>query len=109
MADIKAGDFVPVGHDNYSDFDGSMADRMDRELDRLMRLDDPLGHEIGLSLENDDKDVRARRRLFVAIARGIVLHLKDHQDGLPVTVSAFGTTVNPDIQIAATAQSPLKP
>ena len=105
---IKAGDFVPVTHDNYSDFAGSMADRMDRELDRLMKVDDPIGQEQGLSFDDSDKGVRARRRLFVAIARGIVLHLQDH-GGLPVTVHAFDSTVDPDIQIAATVQPGFKP
>jgi hypothetical protein len=105
---IKAGDFVPVTHDNYSDFAGSMADRMDRELDRLMRVDDPAGKEVGLSFDDTDKDVRARRRLFVAIARGIVLHLQDN-GGLPVTVHAFDTTVNPDIEVTPTVQPGSKP
>jgi hypothetical protein len=108
MAAIKPGDFVPVTHDNYSDFANSMADRIDRELDRLMRADDPLGQEIGLSFDNDDKDVRARRRLFVAIARGMMLYLRDHNDGITVNVAAFGN-VNPTIDVAATVQPTTKP
>jgi hypothetical protein len=108
MAAIKAGDFVPVTHDDYSDFANSMADFMDRELHRLLQLDDPAGEEIGLSFDNDDRDVRARRRLFVAIARGVLLYLRDHNDSISVNVVAFGT-VNPTIDVAATVQSGTKP
>ncbi|HEX8168744.1 MAG TPA: hypothetical protein VF601_23530 [Beijerinckiaceae bacterium] len=109
MTAIKPGDFVPATHDDYSDFIDSMADRMDHELDRLMRLDDPIGGEIGLSFDNTDKDVRARRRLFVAIARGVVLHLRDRHDAIAVNVPDAGGIVHPTFDVAATSQSQSKP
>ena len=86
---------------NYADFDGSMADLIDRELDRLMRLDaaDPTAAASGLSFDNTDRDVRARRRLFVAIARGVLLHLARNPEAIDVIVPKLGDTVHPKIHV----------
>ncbi len=74
---IKPGSFVarPEGETHY-DYDGfvdSMAARMEEELDALLEVDDLPGLPTG----TDDGEVRDRRRLFVAIARGVALHLRD--------------------------------
>jgi hypothetical protein len=86
---------------NYSAFDSSMADLIDHELDRLMRLDaaDPTAPSAGLSFDNSDRDVRARRRLFVAIARGVLLYLARSPDAIDVTVAALDHTVHPVIHV----------
>jgi hypothetical protein len=92
---LNPGDFTTDPLDNTK-FDGSLADLMDRELDRLLRLDTP---NIGLSFKNGDLDVRARRRLFVAIARGVLLYLASNNDAIDITVHALDEAVNPVIQV----------
>ncbi len=62
--------------DGFDDTDNSIAETMDLELDRMLREE---GH-VGLSFDMNDHDVRSRRRLVVAIARGMVKHLKDNPD-----------------------------
>jgi hypothetical protein len=55
-------------------FANSMAEKIEQQLDTLMAADG-LPH---LSTDVSDPTVRDRRRLFVAIARGVVLHLAQH-------------------------------
>jgi hypothetical protein len=57
--------------------------------------------EEGLPRMPDDnsKDSRDRRRLFVAIARGIVRHLDEHRDAITVTVPPDGGTVSAELDI----------
>lgn len=92
---LNPGDFTTDPLD-YTSFDGSLADLMDRELDRLLRLDPP---GTGLSFTASDHDVRARRRLFVAIARGVLLYLAHNSDAIDITVPAVNDTVNPVINV----------
>jgi hypothetical protein len=92
---LNPGDFTTDALDNTK-FDDSLADLMDRELDRLLKLDTP---DTGLSFENGDLDVRARRRLFVAIARGVLLYLARNNDAIDITVHALDDSVNPVIQV----------
>jgi hypothetical protein len=82
---------------DYTRFDGSLADLIDHELDRLLRLDTPGS---GLSFDDADRDVRARRRLFVAIARGVLLYLARNPDAIDIAVPAVPATVNPVIDVA---------
>lgn len=93
---LNPGDFTADPLD-YTNFDGSLADLIDRELDRLLRLDSP---GAGLSFTPSDRDVRARRRLFVAIARGVLLYLAHNPDAIDITVPALNDTVNPVIHVA---------
>jgi hypothetical protein len=63
-----------------SSFANSMAERIERELDDMMFAD-------GIPRMNtdaSDQSVRDRRRLFVAIARGVVLHLSDNKAAIKV-------------------------
>ena len=79
----------------FNDLDGSLADLIDHELDRLLQLDS----QPGLSFDTSDQEVRARRRLFVAIARGVLLYLARNNDAIDITVPALNDTVNPVIQV----------
>jgi hypothetical protein len=94
---IRPGNFSVVQTD-YSAFTNSMADEMEKQLNALLALD-------GLpTLPSDagDREVRDRRRLFVAIARAVVKHLNDNRDAIDIVVpdGLGGTvTVNPDFQI----------
>ncbi len=79
-------------HLNDTGLIGSMALTMEQELDILMQLDDlpPLSTDLS------DQSVRDRRRLFVAIARGVVRHLRDNKDSIDILL-ADGTTVQPTV------------
>ncbi len=68
----------------------SMALTIEDELNALMVLD-------GLPplvTDTEDPSVRDRRRLFVAIARGVVRHLRDNKDSIDI-LRSDGTTVQP--------------
>lgn len=56
-------------------FVGSMAEAIEDALDALMQADDLPA----LDKNASDQTVRDRRRLFVAIARGVVQHLQQHK------------------------------
>lgn len=73
MADVllKPGSLLPPLEETWHGWDGSMAAMMEEELNALLALDtQPL-----LSDDVTDRAVRDRRRLFVAIARGVARHL----------------------------------
>ena len=76
------------------DMAGSMADTMDHELDRLLKA----ANLPGLSFDTTDRDVRGRRRLFVAIARGVVIHLQQNQAAFGIAVpAAVPANISPTI------------
>lgn len=78
---------------DYTEFAGSMAARIEHELNELLALDDlpPLPN-------GDDRETRDRRRLLVAIARGIVLHLNDRRASITIEQADGGIT-NPEFDI----------
>jgi hypothetical protein len=86
---IKAGDLA-----HPADFTGSMAAAIEDELNRLLTAD-------GLpALPLDDSpETRDRRRLFVAIARGVMRHLVENRDAVTIDLGV-GTTVSPAIDVA---------
>lgn len=94
---LKPGRFVAFEVDDLTGWTDSMAARMDQELDALLQMDglDPLPQQ------PDDREVRDRRRLFVAIARGVALHLSEHAGAFAVTVQQTSgqATVAPVIAI----------
>jgi hypothetical protein len=93
---ITPGNYANSQMSDYSAFTGSMADEMDRALQQLM-LTDGLGD---LSMDPGDPDVRHRRRLFVAIARGIARHLDAREDSFRITLPApMSVVVTPDIVV----------
>ena len=92
---IKPGNFVADQVD-YSHFVNSMADEMDKALADLMALD----HLPALKTDPHDREVRDRRRLFVAIARGVAKHLHDHGADFRITLPGPGSiVVTPNIQV----------
>ena len=61
---------------DYAPFVDSMADEMDKALNALLTTD---GLPDAATMDPNDQEVRDRRRLFVAIARGVVDHLVRQQ------------------------------
>lgn len=96
---IKPGNFTVVAND-FSEFANSMAERIEDELDTLLALDNlPT-----LPTDPNDREVRDRRRLFVAIARGVVRHLVDHRTEIDIEVpdglgGGHTITVNPTFEV----------
>lgn len=79
---IKPGSYKKPAIEDWAGYAGSMAEAIEVELNDLLKLDGLAE----LPLDTSDNEVRARRRLFVAIARGVVRHLAEHKDALTVTV-----------------------
>lgn len=79
------------------DFGGSMAEEIESQLNAGLIAD-------GLpALPMDDTpERRDRRRLFVAIARGVVHHLKTHQADLAVGYLDDGIPLNSHVTLATT-------
>jgi hypothetical protein len=71
-------------------YNGSMAAQIESELNLLLTADGLLA----LPLDNA-QETRDRRRLFVAIARGVVRHLRDQQAAIDVKVTVVPSTVHP--------------
>jgi hypothetical protein len=70
---------------SLASFSGSMADEMDKAMAALS----------GGSLPADDD----RRKLFIAIATGVVNHLKANPGAFQITVNAVPATVSPTIGV----------
>jgi hypothetical protein len=72
---------------DYSGFANSMAEKIEDELDTLLAMDGlpALKHSAS------DAEVRDRRRLFVAIARGVVIHLRENEDAFTVPHTGAST------------------
>lgn len=84
---IRPGDLKEDDKTDYSDYVNSMAAEIERELNRLLRLDDlepPPGDPDVAHPSEDDRELRDRRRLFIAIARGVVKHLKDQANAIDI-------------------------
>jgi hypothetical protein len=69
MANLRYGSLDPAV------FAGSMADEIERALNRLL----PAGHKLTF---DDAEAMRDRRRLFVAIAEGVLRYLEAHENDL---------------------------
>lgn len=101
MAPIKPGRFTttPPGEtDNYTAYANSMAAEIETQLNQLLAIDGLPQ----LPTNPADREVRDRRRLFVAIARAVVIHLNQHRDAIDIAVpdGLGGTvTVNPIFEI----------
>lgn len=77
---------------DFSAFTGSMAEMIEQELNELLELDG-LPH---LTDDPDDREVRDRRRFFIAISRGIVRHLVARNHAFVIDLGLAGS-VNPTI------------
>jgi hypothetical protein len=74
-----------------ADFDDSMA----------KEIEDALAELLGPLPSAPPKLVADRRALFIAIANGVIRHLKSKQAALEITVNTGTVTIttNPDIQV----------
>jgi hypothetical protein len=79
---LKPGSYMLPATENWSGYAGSMAEAIEVELNLLLKLDGLPQ----LPLDVSDRELRDRRRFFVAIARGVVRHLHEHADAFTVTV-----------------------
>ena len=70
---------MPIKPGTLDDFANSMAAEIETQLDALLTADGLPGLPMDPSQETRD-----RRRLFVAIARGVVQHLHDHESSIVV-------------------------
>ena len=89
---------LTVVQTDYSGFVNSMADEIERQLNDLLLLDGLTA----LPTDAGDREVRDRRRLFVAIARAIVKHFDDRRASINIEVpdGVGGTvTVHPTFDI----------
>ena len=82
----------PGNATDYTLFVDSMAAAMESQLDTLM-VNDGLPP---LSTDVADQTVRDRRRLFVAIARGVVLHLAANKDAFVIATNSGTVTAQLD-------------
>lgn len=80
---------------HYEAYVGSMAAEIERELSDLLAVDGlprlP-GDPDEAHPADDDRELRDRRRLFVAIARAVVRHLNDNQDAITITLPDVAAT-----------------
>jgi hypothetical protein len=76
-----------------SEFANSMADAMDSAFHALLAAEGTT-----FELETNSKEARDRRRLFVAIAQGVVRHLWEHGKALTV-VNSLNNPTGETIQV----------
>lgn len=76
---LRPGD-LNSNRTDFSAFYNSMSEAMEEELDALLALDDlpPV------SKDENDREVRDRRRFMIAIARGVVRHLAQRSEAIHV-------------------------
>lgn len=89
---IKPGD-MGLGFDDTKD---SIAEAIDLELNRLL-LADGLN---GLSMDMTIQDNRSRRRLFVAIARGLMQHLVANRNAFNFATTDLSPIIPREIRTA---------
>lgn len=89
---LKPGNLTASIDPNDPAFLNSMAREIESQLETLMTNDGlpPL------SMEASDPSVRDRRRLFVAIARGVVKHIADNPDAFVITTNSGTVTAKLD-------------
>lgn len=72
MANLKPG--------SNQDFASSMADAMERAFNQLLQNDG----KTQFPIDSTQDETRDRRRLFAAIAQGVVAHLRDNPDAFDI-------------------------
>ena len=81
------------------DFANSMADAMDTAFHTLLSAEGMKTFEVN----TNSREARDRRRLFVAIAQGVIRHLKDNAGALLIEDSANNVLpVHIDVQVDGT-------
>lgn len=87
---IKPGNFKKPQFEDYAGYVNSMAEQIEKELNVLLALDGLAT----LPVDPNDREVRDRRRLFVAVARGVVRHLVDQDSAIDI-VRVDSSVVHP--------------
>ena len=72
-------------------YDNSMAAEIEAQLNQLLTADGLQAMPI-----DNSQETRDRRRLFVAIARGVVRHLRDNADAIDIN-ETIGPVTHPTI------------
>lgn len=92
---IKPGQMgSPASASTPSVFADSMAAQIEAAFNALLDAED-----LPRMPDDNSKESRDRRRLFVAIARGIVRHLDEHRTAITVTLPSSGGTTSPVFDI----------
>jgi hypothetical protein len=89
---LKAGNLTPSTNPNDPAFLNSMAQEIESQLNTLMTNDGLPA----ISMNPSDQSVRDRRRLIVAIARGVVKHLADNPGAFAITTNSGTITAELD-------------
>jgi hypothetical protein len=89
---LKPGNLTLSTNPNDPAFLNSMASEIENQLNTLMTND----HLPKLSMDPSNRSVRDRRRLFVAIARGVVRHLANNPDAFVITTNNASITAKVD-------------
>lgn len=89
---LKPGNLTASTNLNDPAFLNSMASEIESELSQLMTNDGLPA----LSMDASDSSVRDRRRLFVAIARGVVRHLAQNPDAFVLATNTTGISAKLD-------------
>ena len=89
---LKPGNLTASTNPNDPAFLNSMASEIENQLNTLM-TNDGLPK---LSMDPSNRNVRDRRRLFVAIARGVVRHLADNPDAFVIKTNNASITAKVD-------------
>jgi hypothetical protein len=89
---LKPGSLTASTNPNDPAFLNSMASEIESELNTLMTNDGLPA----LSMDASDRSVRDRRRLLVAIARGMVRHLAQNPDAFVLTTNNVSITAKLD-------------
>jgi hypothetical protein len=89
---LKPGNLTASTNPNDPAFLNSMASEIENQLNTLM-TNDGLPK---LSMDLSNRSVRDRRRLFVAIARGVVRHLADNPDAFVIKTNNASITAKVD-------------
>ena len=87
---------MPIKPGSLVDFSGSMAAAIETELNTMLLL----AGLPQLPAEADRRD--DHRRLFVAIARGVVGHLKANQSSIQITYDDDGSTETATTNLSVT-------
>jgi len=89
---LKPGNLTTSINPNDPAFLNSMASEIENQLNTLMTND----NLPKLSMDPSNRSVRDRRRLFVAIARGVVRHLAKNPDAFVIITNNASITAKVD-------------
>jgi hypothetical protein len=92
---LRPGSFKhPPELEDWTGWTGSMAETIEQQFNTLLTLDGlpPLPTDV------TDREVRDRRRFFLAVARGVALHLAAREEAFSITVPPHDPE-HPEIEV----------